>query len=53
MKIELTLSELQMIAAWAPKSLHPSTQELRRKINNIVLAAEADDGAQYIEKDRA
>lgn len=54
MKIELDLRELQMIATWAPKqAYHPSTQALKRKINSIVLAAEAQEGAKYIEKGSA
>jgi hypothetical protein len=53
MKVELSLSELQMIASWGPKSLHPSTQELKRKIDNIVLAAKAKEGEKYIDNTRS
>ena len=53
MKIELTFEELRLIQGWAPSSFHPSTQALKRKINNIVAAAEVREGNKYIERDKA
>ena len=51
MKVELTLSELQLIKSYIPKSVHPSTQALRQKLNKIVMAAEIKEGAEFITED--
>lgn len=51
MLIELTLRELEQIRALFPKdAVHPATWALSKKLDSIVIAAKAKEGAEYIKQ---